>query len=104
MQVDISFDFAKIYNIEKADIVVGQRFTLLTDYEGGRYFSENDPVLTLKPMGKDVEGEANEIGTSTILIMDNAYAILKTLTINVVSAIIPMATNLGATVDETVIK
>lgn len=104
MQVDISFEFAKVYNIEKVDIVKGQKFNLFTDTEGVRWFSENDPVLSFKVIGKDVEGQAEEIGVSTILIMDAAYAILKTLLITVVDAIIPMATSLGATVDETVIK
>jgi hypothetical protein len=104
MQVDISFDFAKVYNIEKVDIVVGQKFTLITDYDGGRYFSENDPVLSLKPIGRDVEGEANEVGTSTILIMDASFVILKTLTIQVVEAIAPLASTLGVTAGSAIQK
>lgn len=95
MTVDIAFDFAKAYNIERADIVMGQAFKLFTDFEGGRFFSDNDEVLSIKPVGTTVQGSALAVGTSTILIMDSQLNIQKNLTINVVEAIVDPAASLG---------
>jgi hypothetical protein len=96
MQVDITFDFAKVYNIEKADIAVGQKFTLNTDYAAAsKWYSDNDPVLSLKVSGNSAEVEAKETGTSTILIMNEANGIEKTLVFKVVDSIQPMAADLG---------
>jgi hypothetical protein len=96
MQVDITFDFAKVYNIDKADVVQGQRFTLNTDYAAAsKWYSDNDPVLSLKVSGNSAEVEAKETGTSTILIMNEANGIEKTLVFKVVDSIQPMAADLG---------
>lgn len=96
MQVDISFDFAKVYNIEKADVVKGQKFSLITDAApGSKWFADQDEVLSLKVTGSTGEVTAGELGTSTILIMDELFAIQKTIVIKVVESIQPMATSLG---------
>lgn len=95
MQIDIAFEFAKVYNIERADVVMGQKFTLLSDFDNGKWFSDNDPVLSLIVNGRDAEVSANEKGATTILIMDSALAIQKILTINVVEAIAAPAVTLG---------
>jgi hypothetical protein len=95
MQVDISFDFAKVYNIDKADVVSGQKFTLSTDFDNGKWFSDQDQVLSLKVSGRDAEATANEVGTSTILIMDSSFTIQKQLVIKVVEQILPMAQSLN---------
>jgi hypothetical protein len=100
MTVDIAFDFAKVYNIERADIAVGQKFKLFTDFENGRFFSDNDQVLSLRPNGKEVEGTADEVGDTTILIMDDQFTIQKKLTIKVVEAIVDPAASLGITAGE----
>lgn len=97
MRVDVSFDFAKVYNIERFDVVIGQNFTLLSDFDNGKWFSDNDPVLSLRVNGKDVDAKAVEKGTTTILIMNTEHVIQKTLTINVVDEILPMAASLGVT-------
>lgn len=96
MFVDISFDNAKVYNIEKADIVKGQKFTLTTDFENGRFFSDNDPVLSYKVDGTEVNATADEVGLATIQIQDQSFAIVKILTINVVDSIVGKAATLGA--------
>ena len=95
MTVDIAFDFAKVYNIERVDIVKGQNFKLFTDFENGRFFSDNDEVLSIKPVGTTVHGEALAVGASTILIMDSQLNIQKNLTINVLDAIVDPAASLG---------
>jgi hypothetical protein len=106
MQVDISFDFARVYNFERADVMLGQKFRLDSDAQDQplKWFSDNDPVLTLKVTGNSAEGTADNVGTTTILIMDQAFAVVKQLTINVVEDIQPMATSLGASAGEAVPK
>lgn len=95
MQIDIAFEFAKVYNIERADVVMGQNFTLLSDFDNGKWFSDNDPVLSLRVNGKDADVVANEKGSTTILIMNSVLEVQKILTINVVDAIVPLASDLG---------
>jgi len=104
MQVDITFEFAKVYNFDKADVVKGQKFTLTTDFENGRYFSDNDEVLSLSVAGNQVAGTADATGVATILIMDQAFAIQKTLTINVVDTLQEKAATLGAEAGEPIVK
>jgi len=105
MQVDITFDFAKVYNIEKADIVLGQKFRLDTDFsQPSKWFSDNDPVLSLIVSGNSAEVEAKQTGTSTILIMNEANGIEKTLVFKVVDSIQPMASDLGLKAGEPEIK
>lgn len=95
MQVDISLKNARIYNVDKVDIVVGEKFILDTDLTiPSKWFSDNDPVLSLAVGDISVEGTADKVGTSTILIMDENFQILKTLKFNVVEAIVPMASKL----------
>jgi hypothetical protein len=98
MKVDISLDNVKVYNIEdRVDIVKGEKFSLFTDAtQPIHFFSNNDFVLDLKDTGKDLEGEAKEIGTSTILMMDSDFQRLKTININVVASV-EMVSNLGIT-------
>jgi len=80
MQVDVSFEFAKVYNIDTIDVVKGQKFSFQVDGDG-RWFSDNDDVLSLKVTGKEAEASADAEGTTTILIMDESFAIQKTLTV-----------------------
>lgn len=105
MQVDASFQFAKVYDITKIDVVRGQEFTLNTDYSGAsKWFSDNDPVLELKVTGNDAKATAIDIGTSTVLIMDLNKTVIKELTISVVDSILPVATSLGLKADMPVLK
>jgi hypothetical protein len=105
MQVDITFEFAKAYNVEKIDVVKGQKFTINTDYtEPSKWFSDSDPVLSLVVDSGSAEAEAKELGLSTILIMNSGFEIQKTLTIKVVSSIEPMATALDVTTGESIEK
>lgn len=105
MQIDISFDFAKVYNIEKFDVVKGQKFLLTPDSTDDlKWFSDNDPVLSLKVSSKNVNGEATELGESTILIMDKNFSELKKLTVRVVDSIEQAATDLGLSAGEPIPK
>lgn len=104
MTVDIAFQFAKVYSIERADIVAGQSFKLFTDFENPRWFSDNDPVLSLSINGKEIEGKAEQAGVATLLIMDSNLQIQKKLSITVVEEIKDPAVDLGITAGSAIEK
>lgn len=110
MQIDIALDNVRVYNIEKADIVTGEKFTLTvaTPEISGKlkWFTDNDPALDIE-LTEDT-GEINvvagELGKSTILIMDESFKILKTLTLNIVDDINPIARKINAVIGTPVAK
>lgn len=101
MNVDIDFEFAKIYNIYKqVDVVIGQKFSLFTDStDKVNFASINDAALKLTESDTSFDAEATAVGNSVILIMDANFGILKQLVFNVVGSITEPANNLGATAD-----
>jgi membrane carboxypeptidase/penicillin-binding protein PbpC len=104
MQVDVVFQFAKVYDITRIDVVKGQKFSLETDsVKPLSWFANNDKVLSLDKEGINAEVTASGVGTSTILLMDGEQAIKK-LTISVIEEILPEATSLGLSADEPVSK
>jgi membrane carboxypeptidase/penicillin-binding protein PbpC len=101
MQVDVIFDNAKVYDVNRMEVAQGQNFQLITDYTApSRWFLDNDEVLSAKVRGNNAELSANEKGTSTLLIMDEQFQTIKTLTISVVDAVVSQATDLGLHTDE----
>lgn len=98
MQIDISFDFAKIFNIDKfVNVVKGQKFSLITDSALKiSFFSNNDPVLAISNTDTSADIEATDVGQSTMLLMDSNSTILKTLIFVVVDSIQEPAANLNA--------
>ena len=103
MQIDVSFDFAKVYNIDNIDVVKGQKFSFQADGEG-RWFSDNDEVISYKVTGKEAQVSADTVGLTTILIMDDTLTTIKTLTVNVIDEIVQKAVTLGATSGTPVLK
>lgn len=106
MQVNISSEFMKAYNVEKVDIIVGTKcFIELVDHTAlTQWFSNNDPVLDLKVNGNVSEVQAKEEGRVTLLIMDGSYGVLKTIILNVLPKIDIPAVALSAVVGEPVTK
>lgn len=105
MQVDIKFTYAKVYNLHRAEVVLGQKFSLVADFEGdNKWFADNDKVLALDADGNKAEVEATGLGTSLILIMNPGFRVLKKITIIVVDAIAEPAKDLGVTADAPVPK
>lgn len=111
MQVDISFVNAKVYNIERFDVVIGQKFSLFTD--SGiplSWFANNDQVLNVIDNDSSADVEATGLGKSIILIMDATVKegddpkVVKKLIVNVVNAIVEQAKNLNATGDKPILK
>jgi hypothetical protein len=94
MLVDIVLKNAKVFNVEHMQIVKGEKFSLLTDATSPiRWFSDNDPVLSIDVLGANADLSADQLGNSTIFIFDSAIpapgqapTLLKNLYIEVVSA------------------
>lgn len=110
MKVDVIFDFAKVYDINKLDVAKGQSFSLQTDLTAqatqARWFSDNDPVLAMKVSdnGFSADVQATEIGKATILIFGAGFSIIKEIDINVIETIEKPAVTLGLKADAAVTK
>jgi hypothetical protein len=89
MQVDVKFDFAKVYNTDRFDVVNGQKFSLITGSQQPlRWFADNDPALKIDAHDTDADFEATATGQVTLYLYrkgDNAFE--KEITINVVAGI-----------------
>lgn len=103
MQIDIVFDFAKIFDVRKLYVATGQKFSFRI-HPGNRLFSDNDDVLKLKVNKNKVEIEAAAIGHSTLLVLDDELDIKKKLFIRVVPSVGEQAGDLGLTADPPVPK
>jgi hypothetical protein len=96
MKVDVSFEFAKVYDVTRIDVVKGQQFSLLTDWiSKSKWFSDADEVLEIKVKDNNAEVKALELGTSVVWIVDENKTTLKELIISVVGSIEPQATALN---------
>ena len=106
MQVDVTFSNAKVYDINRIDIKLGEKFTLSTSGDGSEdLFSDNDPVLDLTTNGTNVTGTAAQIGTSKLKWINTAgTGIIKDVVINVLSEILPPASDLGLSADSAIPK
>ena len=87
MQFNIKFDFAEVFNVNKVNVALGQKFkvSVVGSAAPGDWYSNNDPVLFI-----DVEEdkfsasiESREVGTSRIQIQQQAGTATATLEINV---------------------
>lgn len=105
MQIDVRFDNVKVYNVENFDVVVGQKFSLISDYTGkSKLFSDNDPVLAIIQNGNNASVTASAIGQSEISIRDENKTTIKTLIINVMDTIPDIPIDLGVTSGDAINK
>jgi hypothetical protein len=95
--MDVAFNNAKVFNIrDRIDVVKGQPFTLFTDIaQNVRWFTDQDPVLAVKANGPNADFTADNVGSSTVLLLGDADELLKKLTVNVVTSIEPPAVSLN---------
>lgn len=106
MKVDVTFDFAKVFNIDKViNVTQGQEFTLTSDTPS-KWYSDNDQAL-------DVNGDTGKIkavglGTSSIIMTTGTpgkdFVVWKEITVNVLAGIEDPATSIGATAGDPVPK
>lgn len=100
--VDTSLDNSAFEDVTKFRLVKGVEADLtLKGWDGeSRWISENDPVLKLVVSGNDAHITAEEIGESTIFIMEKTAfgeqpKVIKELLINVVPEIVSPVSSLG---------
>lgn len=106
MQVDVIFSNARVYRVKKMDVVLGQKFSLVTNNAAPiRWFFNNDIVLSLTETTNGADVEATSFGESTLLMIDESFNLLGVVIINVVNEIgTGKAVDLGLTADEPVTK
>lgn len=111
MEANIIFDNVKAYNVTKFDVLLNESFAvelinLTQPIQDIRWFSDNDPVLSIEVL-KDDQGlatkaniKATKKGVSEIQLQAN-NDVVKTLYIEVYDVI---ATALNVTASEPVLK
>ena len=92
MEANVIFNNAKVYDVTKFDVLLGQNFSVeLIGFNGTNagWFSNFDSVLTydITPDGNLGVFIASQIGKSTINIFDSNNAKVKSLEIEVYSTI-----------------
>jgi hypothetical protein len=101
MQVDISFEFAKVFNIDKlVHVAKGQQFSIFTDStDKVNFFSNNDATLAINASDNAADITATGLGESILLIMDANFTIVKTLIFLVLDSIQEPATSLNTSTE-----
>jgi hypothetical protein len=104
--LDVSLSNAKFYGVTNFDIKVGEKITIfLRDQEGPtRWFSDNDPILSIRKFEDVAVIIAMQEGVSTILILDINKNPIMELTIHVVDGIVEEAVNLSINMDPPIPK
>lgn len=87
MQFNIKFDFAEVFNVNKVNVALGQKFkvSVVGSAAPGDWYSNNDPVLFIAVEDDKFSAniESREVGTSRIQIQQQAGTATATLEINV---------------------
>lgn len=89
MILNVLFDNATVYDFEKLDVAIGEKFVIeAVDFtEDTRWFFDNDPVLEIIPESNKAAITAKQEGTSTILFI-RGNQIIDSLQITVVNPVI----------------
>lgn len=106
MQVDVTFSNAKVYDINRIDVKLGEKFFLTTNGDGSEdLFSDNDPVLDITTNGTQVSLTASKVGMSRLKWINTAgTGVIKDVVITVMDNILPPASDLGLTADSAIPK
>jgi len=89
MKLNVYFDNASVYNFEKLDVIVGEKFKVeaVDAPEGIAWFFDNDPVVQADAIGNQaVITAANEGMTNVLFVVNNSQVIHK-FVINVVNSV-----------------
>jgi hypothetical protein len=89
MKLNVYFDNASVYNFEKLDVIVGEKFKVeaVDAPEGIAWFFDNDPVVQAEAIGNQaVITAANEGMTNVLFVVNNSQVVHK-FVINVVNPV-----------------
>jgi hypothetical protein len=105
MQVDIVLKNAKVYDIGKADILLGESFNLLTNGDGTEdLFSDHDEVLQVNQTGINAVCSALAVGVSKLRWMNAAPGTSSGVIKEVIITVFTPANDLGLSADAPVAK
>ena len=86
MKLDVFFDKSAVYNFEKLDVAVGEKFKVTTDLADVRWFFDNDPVVAAIVLNQEALIEAKQEGVTTVMFVKNNQ-IVHQFTITVINPI-----------------
>ncbi len=89
MNLNVYFDNAAVYNFEKLDVSVGEKFKVeaVNAPSGVAWFFDNDPVVEAETMENQAIITAAKEGMTTVLFVVNNSQVIHKFTINVVNPV-----------------
>jgi hypothetical protein len=89
MNLNVYFDNATVYNFEKLDVSVGEKFKVeaVNAPAGVVWFFDNDPVIEAEAMENQALITAAKEGLTTVLFVVNNSQVIHKFTINVVNPV-----------------
>lgn len=89
MNLNVYFDNASVYNFEKLDVIVGEKFKVeaVNAPDGVSWFFDNDPIVEAEAMGNQAVITAANEGLTTVLFVVNNSQVIHKFTINVVNPV-----------------
>lgn len=89
MNLNVYFDNASVFNFEKLDVIVGEKFKVeaVDAPNGVAWFFDNDPVVEAETMENQAIITAAKEGMTTVLFVVNNSQVIHKFTINVVNPV-----------------
>ena len=89
MNLNVYFDNAAVYNFEKLDVSVGEKFKVeaVGAPSGVAWFFDNDPVVEAETMENQAIITAAKEGITNVLFVVNNSQVIHKFTINVVNPV-----------------
>jgi hypothetical protein len=89
MNLNVYFDNASVFNFEKLDVIVGEKFKVeaVNAPSGVAWFFDNDPVVEAETMENQAIITAAKEGMTTVLFVVNNSQVIHKFTINVVNPV-----------------
>ncbi len=89
MNLNVYFDNAAVYNFEKLDVSVGEKFKVeaVNAPNGVAWFFDNDPVVEAETMENQAIITAAKEGITNVLFVVNNSQVIHKFTINVVNPV-----------------
>ncbi len=89
MNLNVYFDNASVYNFEKLDVSVGEKFKVeaVNAPNGVAWFFDNDPVVEAETMENQAIITAAKEGITNVLFVVNNSQVIHKFTINVVNPV-----------------
>lgn len=89
MNLNVYFDNATVYDFDKLDVIVGEKFKVeaVNAPADVAWFFDNDPVVEAETMKNQAIITAAKEGVTTVLFVVNNAQVIHRFTINVVTPV-----------------